>query len=149
AAAYSPHGDWHVKPPQVTTALDYTIAWIHVFRMPVFYVMAGFFAALLLARYGFARAAGNRFWRIAVPFVVGCIVLYPSLAFLLAFDRAGLPKARVHPVRTVPRPRSSDASMVPGVSARAVCPEHPRRRDRSPQRMDVVGRPPTRRRLTS
>src|SRR5262249_49112188 len=51
AAAYSPHGDWHVKPPQVTTALDYTIAWIHVFRMPVFYVMAGFFAALLLARY--------------------------------------------------------------------------------------------------
>ena len=93
AAGYSPHGDWHIKPPQVTTALDYTIAWIHVFRMPVFYVMAGFFAALLLARYGFARAAGNRFWRIAVPFVVGCIVLYPILAFLLAFDRAGLPKA--------------------------------------------------------
>jgi hypothetical protein len=23
AAAYSPHGDWHIKPHQVTTALDY------------------------------------------------------------------------------------------------------------------------------
>jgi peptidoglycan/LPS O-acetylase OafA/YrhL len=93
AAAYSPYGDWHVKPRQVTTALDYTITWIHVFRMPVFYVMAGFFAALLLARYGFARAAGNRFWRIAVPFVVGWIVLYPILSFLLAFDRVGLSSA--------------------------------------------------------
>jgi glucan biosynthesis protein C len=93
AAAYSPHGDWHIKPPQVTTALDYTIAWIHVFRMPVFYVMAGFFAALLLARYGLARAAQNRFVRIAVPLVVGCILLYPVLAFVLALDRVGLPKA--------------------------------------------------------
>jgi glucans biosynthesis protein C len=93
AAAYSPHGDWHVKPAEVTTALDYTITWIHVFRMPVFYVMAGFFAALLLARYGLPRAANNRFWRIAVPFVVGWIVLYPIFSFLLATDRASLSRA--------------------------------------------------------
>ena len=93
AAAYSPYGDWHVKPAQVTTSLDYTITWIHVFRMPVFYVMAGFFAALLLARYGLPRAANNRFWRIAVPFVVGWIVIYPIYAFLLATDRAGLSRA--------------------------------------------------------
>src|SRR5215471_1769408 len=93
AAAYSPHGDWHVKPPQVTTALDYTITWIHVFRMPVFYVMAGFFAALLLERYGFRRAAVNRFWRIVVPFVGGCIILFPIVAFLTATVRFGLPLA--------------------------------------------------------
>jgi len=61
--------------------------------MPVFYVMAGFFAALLLARYGLPRAANNRFWRIAVPFVVGWIVLYPIYSFLLAIDRAGLSRA--------------------------------------------------------
>src|SRR5262249_35404146 len=93
AAAYSPHGDWHVKPAEGTTALDYTISWIHVFRMPVFYVMAGFFAALLLDRYGLPRAANNRFWRIAVPFVVGWVVLYPIYSFLLATDRAGLSRA--------------------------------------------------------
>ena len=93
AAAYSPHGDWHIKPAQVTTALDYTITWVHVFRMPVFYVMAGFFAALLLERYGLRRAAGNRLWRIVIPFVVGCIVLVPLLSFLIALGRGGLPRA--------------------------------------------------------
>jgi glucans biosynthesis protein C len=88
--AYSPRGGWPFKPPQLTTALEYTIVWIHVFRMPVFYVMAGFFAALLLARYGLSRAAENRFRRIVVPFVVGCIVLYPILAILMAVGRVGL-----------------------------------------------------------
>jgi peptidoglycan/LPS O-acetylase OafA/YrhL len=93
AAAYGPYGEWHIKPLQVTTALDYTIAWIHVFRMPAFYVMAGFFAALLLERYGLRRAADNRFWRIAVPFVFGCLILCPLMAFLLATGRAGVPRA--------------------------------------------------------
>ena len=66
---------------------------IHVFRMPVFYVMAGFFAALLLQRYGSRRAIANRFWRIAVPFVVGWIVIYPLVMFMAAFGRRGLDPA--------------------------------------------------------
>jgi glucan biosynthesis protein C len=93
AAAYGPYGEWHIKPLQVTTAFDQTITWIHIFRMPVFYVMAGFFAALLLERYGLRRAADNRFWRIAVPLVVGCIILCPLVSFLLATGRAGVPRA--------------------------------------------------------
>jgi hypothetical protein len=64
--------------------------------------MAGFFTALLLARYGFRRAARNRFMRIVVPFVIGWIVIWP-LVMLLAgtgyydFDIAldGLVKGRV------------------------------------------------------
>ena len=68
-------------------------ALIHIFRMPVFYVMAGFFAALLLQRYGFRRAVDNRFWRIVVPFVVGWIILFPLVMFLAAFGRRGLDRA--------------------------------------------------------
>ena len=52
--AYSPVGGWPYKPAQLTTTLDFSVGLIHVFRMPVFYVMAGFFAALLLQRYGSA-----------------------------------------------------------------------------------------------
>ena len=50
--AYSPVGGWPYKPAQLTTTLDFSVGLIHVFRMPVFYVMAGFFTALLLQRYG-------------------------------------------------------------------------------------------------
>jgi glucan biosynthesis protein C len=91
--AYSPNGGWPFKPPQLTTTLDYSMIVIHVFRMPVFYVMAGFFAALLLQRYGSGRAIANRFWRIAVPFVVGWIVIFPLAMFLATFARRGLDPA--------------------------------------------------------
>jgi glucan biosynthesis protein C len=93
AVAYSPNGGWPFKPPQLTTTLDYSMIVIHIFRMPVFYVMAGFFAALLLQRYGSRRAIANRFWRIVVPFVVGWIVIYPLAMFLAAFGRRGLDPA--------------------------------------------------------
>ena len=89
AVAYSPIGGWPIKPPQLTTVFDYSIVWIHVFRMPVFYVMAGFFGALLWERYGVRRASANRFWRIVVPFVVGWIIIYPITMFLTAYFRAG------------------------------------------------------------
>ena len=91
--AYSPHGGWPFKPPQLTTTLDFSMILLHVFRMPVFYVMAGFFAALLLQRYGSRRAIVNRFWRIVVPFVVGWIIIYPLVMFMTAFGRRGLDPA--------------------------------------------------------
>jgi len=91
--AYSPTGGWPYKPAQLTTTLDWSVGLIHVFRMPVFYVMAGFFAALLLQRYGLRRAADNRFWRIVVPFVVGWIILYPLVMFLAAVGRGGMDRA--------------------------------------------------------
>jgi glucans biosynthesis protein C len=93
AVAYSPIGGWVFKQPPLTSTLDYSIILIHVFRMPVFYAMAGFFAALLLERYGPRRATANRFWRIAVPFVVGWIVIYPLAMFMGALGRRGLDDA--------------------------------------------------------
>ena len=69
--AYSPNGGWPWKQAEQTRLLDWSLSIIHVFRMPIFYAMAGFFTALLIARYGMRGAAWNRFLRIAVPFVVG------------------------------------------------------------------------------
>lgn len=91
--AYSPHGGWPFKPPQVTTTLDPTMVWVHAFRMPAFYVMAGFFAALLYERHGLRRAADNRIWRIVVPFVVGWIILFPLVMFMVILSRADLDAA--------------------------------------------------------
>jgi glucan biosynthesis protein C len=88
--AYSPNGGWPWKQAEQTRLLDWSISIIHVFRMPIFYAMAGFFTALLVARYGRRRAAWNRFMRIGVPFVVGWIVVWPLVIFLAGLALVGL-----------------------------------------------------------
>jgi peptidoglycan/LPS O-acetylase OafA/YrhL len=88
--AYSPNGGWPWRQAELTRTLDWSISIIHVFRMPIFYAMAGFFTALLLARYGMRRAAWNRFMRIVVPFVVGWIVVWPLVIFLAGVAYVGL-----------------------------------------------------------
>ena len=88
--AFSPNGGWPWRQAELTRTLDWSISIIHVFRMPIFYAMAGFFAALLLQRYGFQRAAWNRFVRIVVPFVVGWIIVWPMVMFLAGLGYFGL-----------------------------------------------------------
>jgi len=87
--AYSPSSPWLIRPLQTTKSFDPAILFIHAFRMPVFYAMAGLLTALLLERYGWRRAIVNRFWRIGVPFVIGCLLLVPLMFFLAAFARTG------------------------------------------------------------
>jgi glucan biosynthesis protein C len=88
--AYSPNGGWPWRQAEQTRLLDWSISIIHVFRMPIFYAMAGFFAALLLARYGLRRAAWNRVMRIVVPFVVGWIIVWPLVMLFAGIGYVGL-----------------------------------------------------------
>ena len=70
----------------------------HAFRLPVFFVMAGFFAALVLAKSGAAAFSRARLKRIGVPFAVGLIILVPltNLVSARAGDlAAGLPTSPV------------------------------------------------------
>src|SRR5688572_8542348 len=48
------------------------------FRRPLFFVVAGFFAAMLLDRRGLKEMLHNRFQRIVLPLVLGWIVLSPA-----------------------------------------------------------------------
>jgi peptidoglycan/LPS O-acetylase OafA/YrhL len=60
-----------------SVALGVTFYVIHVFRMSTFYLIAGFFAHLLLERRGLRGFVRDRARRIAAPMVVGWIVLAP------------------------------------------------------------------------
>jgi peptidoglycan/LPS O-acetylase OafA/YrhL len=93
AVAYSERGNWPWKDGAATGIFDISLGLIHVFRMPVFYVMAGFFAALLLERRGPERFIRNRAVRILVPFAVGWLVLFPLVAALAALG-TGLQEGR-------------------------------------------------------
>src|SRR4051794_11500813 len=50
---------------------------IHLFRMPVFFLIAGFCAALIYQRRGAAEFVRNRFARVAVPLVVAWLAFAP------------------------------------------------------------------------
>ena len=82
AVAYSEYGSWPWKDGSTTGLFDVSLGLIHVFRMPVFYVLAGFFAALLYARRGAGGFVRNRVIRILVPFAVGWAVLFPVVKVL-------------------------------------------------------------------
>lgn len=56
---------------QATSRLaDLLVAVIHVFRMPVFLILAGYFVALLVQRRGATQMLRHRMRRLALPFVV-------------------------------------------------------------------------------
>ena len=61
------------------TGFQYFFGWVHVFRMQAFFVIAGFFANLLVTKRGVLSFVRNRFWRVLLPFVVSMIVLFPLI----------------------------------------------------------------------
>lgn len=56
---------------------------IHLFRLPLFFLLAGFFGALLLESRGTDALLRNRTIRIGVPLVVGVAAIVPVLSLLL------------------------------------------------------------------
>jgi peptidoglycan/LPS O-acetylase OafA/YrhL len=66
------HGPW-------ATAIYWLV---HVFRLPLFFAMSGFFLALLLGRRGVRRTVRNRSLRILVPLVLALVTLVPLTELL-------------------------------------------------------------------
>ena len=58
------------RDPETTQLANFAVVFIHSFRMPVFFILAGFFVALLLARRGAAGMFKHRLRRIGLPFVI-------------------------------------------------------------------------------
>jgi len=82
AMAYRAGQGWIMNSGEGALALTWLAQAIHAFRMPAFFIIAGYFAALLLSR----RAPGpwlrGRFTRLAVPFVATILTLNPLLNLL-------------------------------------------------------------------
>ena len=66
---YRMSGGWHVDSPDDSIAVTLVGGAVHVFRMPAFFILAGFFAAMLLARRGDAAWLRERCVRLGVPLV--------------------------------------------------------------------------------
>lgn len=72
-----------LKDPRTSPVFDVVILFIHSFRMPLFFVLSGFFTALLVQRYGVKRAYWNRVQRVLVPFLLGLVTLLPLTGWMM------------------------------------------------------------------
>lgn len=83
ALAYSPllHPYFPTADRASSPAVDLCIWFLHLFRMPLFFVVAGFFAAMLMKKRGMGGLLLNRLRRIALPLVIFCPLVIAAMSY--------------------------------------------------------------------
>lgn len=80
---------WPYKDASTSVLFDILVFFIHVFRMPLFFLMAGFFTAYLYYSRGAWQMVQHRAARVAVPFGLFLVVLFPLVMSGFRFSQAG------------------------------------------------------------
>lgn len=83
------HGNsWSLKDPYSThLSTDFIVFLIHSFRMPIFFLVAGFFGSMLFYERKPIKMVKNRISRIVYPFIVFLFILWSIIIF--TFDYTG------------------------------------------------------------
>ncbi|MCA9084296.1 MAG: acyltransferase family protein [Planctomycetaceae bacterium] len=83
ANVYSVSVHWEISDPESHPFFDAVSGLIHVFRMPAFFIVAGFFAQMTLERYGSRTFLSNRGQRLLVPMITTFVLLNTVQVFIL------------------------------------------------------------------
>lgn len=75
--AYSTHFDWSVASPDRSMALTILADMLHTFRMPGFFVIAGYFSFMILSRKGPMIFLKTRLVRLGVPLLTATVTILP------------------------------------------------------------------------
>jgi peptidoglycan/LPS O-acetylase OafA/YrhL len=70
---------WTVKDSQQSDFYYVLFAGIHGFRMPLFFMLSGFFTAMLWRKRGLGALIKQRLKRIALPLFLGCLTIVPAM----------------------------------------------------------------------
>ena len=85
AASDWPVHDAYVEAtPVARNPYVYVVSVLHGFRMPLFFLISGFFTALLWQRRGLRQVAEHRLKRIALPLALGALTIVPINAWLFS-----------------------------------------------------------------
>ena len=76
---------WPYQDAQVDLLVNWVIVTIRVFHLPVFFAIAGFFAAYLVDTRGIQEFLRHRWGRIGIPFLVAWPVLAIAMYFTVPF----------------------------------------------------------------
>ena len=84
------HADanWAYQDEKTHFFFSWLLIFIHIFRMPTFFFIAGFFAAFLLATRGAGAFLRHRMNRIGIPLVCAWLVIYPLTVVCMRYARA-------------------------------------------------------------
>ena len=86
ALCYRPGQDWIVRTGEGVPGMALLAELIHLFRMPTFFLIAGYFAAMLLTRRAPGAWLGGRVRRLGLPFVATILTLVPLLNLACEFS---------------------------------------------------------------
>jgi len=73
---------WPLREQPQHVGFDLLFWWIHGWRIPLFFVMAGFFAAMLARRRGPGGFIRHRVLRILIPVTLATFILLPAMYFI-------------------------------------------------------------------
>lgn len=73
---------WMVQDSQQSGSYVVLFAFIHGFRMPLFFMLSGFFTAMLWRKRGLESLVKHRCKRILLPLVIGCLTIVPATWFV-------------------------------------------------------------------
>jgi glucan biosynthesis protein C len=84
ALAYSPlaHPVFPTADRDNAAIVDWVIWFVHLFRMPLFFFLAGYFTAMQVERRGMAAMVGHRALRIGLPFVLFAPLIHVTMDWL-------------------------------------------------------------------
>lgn len=86
-------GGWIVATRHHSPVLDYVAEAIHLFRMPAFFVVAGYFAALSLTKYRPSGWFRGRLTRLGIPLLASLVTIIPVLNIGCELSNFALPDA--------------------------------------------------------
>jgi len=76
---------WTVQDSQQHDVFGLLFFAVHGFRMPVFFVMSGFFTAMIYRRRGLVPLLGQRLRRVLLPCMLGLFTVVPAVNWVNAF----------------------------------------------------------------
>ena len=86
---------WLVGDTVTSTGADVLFYVIHMFRMTTFFVLAGFFARLMMQKKGVAKFISNRLKRVALPLLVFWPIVLAAIIAVAIIANAPGPGANV------------------------------------------------------
>ena len=82
AIPYAPGFPWALRDSQSSELFALLFMAIHGFRMPLFFLISGFFTVMVWRQKGMRALLRQRFTRILLPCLLGCVTILPAMTWI-------------------------------------------------------------------